>query len=75
MLVQLYCDTELTRAATHTFTGVFRLYTLSAQLQPGKDAGIQTGHTWWAWLPWGLQVYLDTVLSCKETHEHVTMVM
>lgn len=36
---------------------------------------MQTGHTWWAWLLWGLQVYLDTVLSCKETHEHVTKVM
>lgn len=52
-----------------TFRGAFRLYRLGAQLDPG----MQTGHAWWAWPPWGLQVYLETFLSCKERCEHVSM--
>lgn len=58
-----------------TFIGAFRLYRLGAQLEPGTEAGMQTGHAWWAWPPCGLQVYLETFLSCKETCEHVSMVM
>lgn len=56
-----------------TFIGAFRLYRLGAQLDPAKEAGMQTGHAWGAWPPWGLQVYLETFLSCKETCEHVSV--
>lgn len=36
---------------------------------------MQTGHTWWAWLLQGLQVYLETLGLCKETQQHVLTVM